>query len=301
MSGPIQFDLYQLRAFHALVQAGSFTGAARRLHLTQSAISHAVAKLEATSGVLLVDRRAREFRLTEEGRRLFLACEQVFTTLESAAEELGQSSVHGRLRLGATVEFGCSILMRHVRPFLADNPGLEIDFTLDYDLLAPLLRDDLDLVIDCQEHFLPELDKRPLFRETWVVAGSRAFREARGIEAAMDLGPCPILSLDKAGAWWHRFLLALPEHQRPEFSRVIEVNHIRAMITAAAEGLGAVLAPTYSVLGELARGELVPLLPELRPLEGRFYIYQKKTRASLMRHQRLTEYLMGISPAEFGG
>ena len=68
-----QLDLHQLRAFHALGQAGSFTGAAQRLHLTQSAISHAIAKLEASAGAELVDRRAREFRLSEAGGRLWLA------------------------------------------------------------------------------------------------------------------------------------------------------------------------------------------------------------------------------------
>ncbi len=190
--------------------------------------------------------------------------------------------------------------MRHIQPFLAANPGLELDFTLSHDLLAPLLRDDLDLVIDCREHFLPELDKQPLFRETYLVAGSPAFQAERGIQDARDLGPCPILSLDKAGAWWHRFLLALPEADRPEFTRIIEVDHVRAMINAGAAGLGALLAPTYSVLKELERGDLVPLLPGVRPVEDRFCVYQKKLKAGLRRHRLLTAYLRTLSPAEFG-
>ena len=295
-----QLDLYQLRAFHSLGQTGSFTGAARRLHLTQSAISHAIAKLEASAGTGLVDRRAREFRLTEAGARLWAACEQVFATLEKATEDLGESGASGKLRLGSTVEFGSSILMRHIEPFLAANPGVELDFTLAHDLLPPLLRDDLDLVIDCREHFLPELDKQPLFRETYVVAGSRAFQAARGITTAMDLARCPVLSLDKAAAWWHRFLLALPEGGRPDFTRIIEVDHVRAMINAGAAGLGALLAPTYSVLQELERGDLVLLLPSIRPVEDRFCIYQKKRKAGLRKHRLLTEYLCTINPAEFG-
>ncbi len=297
---PNSFDLYQLRAFHALALTGTFTGAARRLHLTQSAISHAVAKLEASVGLSLVDRRGRSLQLTAEGNRLLQACEQVFATLEAAAEDLLRPSAAGRLRLGATVEFGSSILMRHMGPFLAENSLLEVDFTLTYELLPLLLRDELDLVIDCQEHFLPELDKLPLFRETYVVAGSKAFRAGRGITCARDLAACPILSLDKAGAWWHRFLRAQPGADRPEFTRIIEVNHIRAMINAAIAGMGALLVPTYSVLQELERGELVPLLPAIRPVEDRFYIYQKKSKAGLLRQRSLTQFLQGISPLEFG-
>jgi len=295
-----QLDLYQLRAFHTLGTTGGFTRAAQRLNLTQSAISHAIAKLEASAGVGLVDRRARELRLTEEGRRLFQACEQVFATLEAAAEDLGRSPAIGRLRLGATVEFGSSILMRHIRPFLAAHPGLEIDFTLAHDLLTPLLRDDLDLAIDCREHRQPELEAIPLFRETYVVAVATGWKEGRGITDPKALGALPILSLDKAGAWWHRFLHALAEPERPDFHRVIEVNHVRAMINAAVEGLGVLLAPTYSVLEELERGDLTAILPAVQPREDRFFIYQKQRKAGLARHRLLTDYLQGLSPAEFG-
>jgi DNA-binding transcriptional LysR family regulator len=300
MNMAIQLDLYQLRTFHALGQTGSFTGAARRLHLTQSAVSHAIAKLEASAGTGLVDRRARAFRLTEAGARLWQSCDQVFATLEAAAEDLGEPAATGRLRLGATVEFGSSILMRHIQPFLAAHPGVEIDFTLSMDLLGPLLRDDLDLAIDCREHFLPELEKIPLFRETYVVAGSRAFQAEWRVGGPLDLGPCPILSLDKAGAWWHRFLQALPDGERPEFTRIIAVDHVRAMINAGVSGLGALLAPTYSVLQELERGDLVPLLPGIRPVEDRFCIYQKKRKAGLHKQRMLTDYLRALSPAEFG-
>jgi DNA-binding transcriptional LysR family regulator len=295
-----QLDLHQLRAFHALGQTGSFTGAAQRLNLTQSAVSHAITKLEASAGAGLVDRQARTFQLTDQGGRLWAACEQVFATLEAATEDLGQPAATGRLRLGATVEFGSSILMRHMAPFMADHPGIELDFTLTYQLLPLLLRDEVDLIIDCGEHFLPELAKLPLFRETYVVAGSRAFQAAHGILGPRDLASCPILSLDKAGAWWHRFLRALPEAQRPEFSRIVEVDHVRAMINAGSAGLGALLAPTYSVLQELERGDLVSLLPGIRPVEDRFCIYQKKRKAALLKQRMLTEYLQTISPAEFG-
>lgn len=295
-----QLDLYQLRAFHAVGLAGSFTGASRRLNLTQSAVSHAVAKLEATAGVALVARRGRELALTEAGRRLWEACEQIQAALEAAVEDLGEAQPRGRLRLGATVEFGSGVLMRHIAPFLAAHPDLEMDFTLTYDLLPPLLRDEVDLVIDCREHLRPDLERLPLFRETYVVAGSPAFRDARGIAAARDLGRCPVLSLDKEGAWWHRLLLAMPEPERPAFSRVIGMNHLRAMINAAAAGAGALLAPTYSVLPELERGELVPLLPDIRPVEDWFCIYQKRAKAGLRRHRALIEYLRGINPAEFG-
>jgi len=297
-----RLDLAQLRTFHTLAQVGSFTACARRLNRTQSAISHAMTKLEGLVGTPLLDRSGRELGLTEEGRRLHLACEQAFATLDAAADDLRRHQTHakGRLRLGATVEFGSSILMRHMQPFLATNPELEIDFTLSQDLLAPLLRDDLDLIIDCREHPLPTLKKTLLFRETYVVACTPAFRRAHRLRAPADLSRGPALSLDKAGAWWNRFLLAVPDHEQPQLDQIIAVNHIRAMIHAAIEGMGALLVPRYSVLEELRSGDLVALFPAIHLAEDRFSIYQKKFKAGHEKQRLLTGYLQGLSPAEFG-
>lgn len=295
-------DLPQLRTFFTLAQTGSFTACARRLHRTQSAVSHAMAKLESLAGVPLLDRRSRTLGLTEEGRRLYQACEEVFATLDAAAEDLRRHHhpSRGRLRVGATVEFGSSILMKHMQPFLAAHPELEVDFTLSHDLLSPLLRDDLDLIIDCQEHPLPTLKKAPLFRETYVVACAPAFRKTHRLRIPADLARCPVLSLDKGGAWWNRFLMAVPEGQQPQLDRFIAVNHIRAMIHAAVEGMGALLVPHYSVLEELERGALVALFPAVRPTEDRFSIYQKKVKATQERQRLLTRYLQSLSPEEFG-
>lgn len=295
-------DLPQLRTFYTLAQVGSFTACARRLGRTQSAVSHAMAKLEDLAGVPLLDRRSRGLRLTEEGRRLYQACEQAFATLDAAAEDLKrhQTQARGRLRVGATVEFGSSILTRHMQPFLAANPDLEIDFTLSHDLVGPLLRDDLDLIIDCVDHPLPALKKSPLFRETYVVACAPAFRKAHRLRAPADLARCPVLSLDKGGAWWNRFLVAVPDRDQPHLDRFIAVNHVRAMIHAAVEGMGALLAPRYAVLEELERGDLVALFPSIRPAEDRFSIYQKKVRAGQEKQRLLTRYLQSLSPGEFG-
>ncbi|MGI4721423.1 MAG: LysR family transcriptional regulator [Janthinobacterium lividum] len=61
------FDLRLLRAFVAIVDAGSFTAAAERLHMTQSTISQQIARLEETVGQVLVDRSARPVHATASG------------------------------------------------------------------------------------------------------------------------------------------------------------------------------------------------------------------------------------------
>ncbi len=295
-------DLQQLRAFYLVVQAGSFSAAARRLNRTQSAVSHAVRKLEESAGVRLLDRRGREVRPTEEGRRLNQACESIFATLDAVQDDLqrDRGRAAGRIRLGATVEFGCSVLMRHIQPFLEAHPGIEMDFHLSPDLLTPVLREDIDLAIDCQEHPLPELERTPLFREAYMVACAPAYRAAHAILQPADLARCTMLSIDKACNWWDRFLAAFPKNRQPAFGRVTEINHIRGMITAAVNGLGVLIAPSYSLQGELQRGALEPLFPTIRPLEDHFALYQKTTKVRLAKHRLLKDYLVALNPAEFG-
>ncbi|HWQ09546.1 MAG TPA: LysR family transcriptional regulator [Holophaga sp.] len=297
-----QLDLYQLRALHAFARVGSFAGAAQRLNLTQSAISHAIRKLEASAGVPLVTRHGSRVQLTEDGVHLCEACESVFSILDSVGEDLrsGRSRVSGRLRLGVPVEFGCSFLMKHIRPFLEQHPEIVIDFTLDDDLLDPLLRDDLDMAIDCHEHAYRELKQTPLFREVYVVVCSPEYRDRFRPASPAGLDACTILSCDKVGAWWHRFLSALPEEQRPRLDQLVAMNHIRAMVNAAVHGLGVALVPQYCVLEELETGRLVSLFPAIRPLEDRFCLYQKRAHADRGKQRLLTAFLQALKPEEFG-
>jgi DNA-binding transcriptional LysR family regulator len=298
----LDLDLAHLRTFHTVVKSGGFSAAAERLHRTQSAVSHAVNKLERSAKVRLLDRRGRQVVPTPEGKLLNEACERVFATLAEAEEALQRERkrAEGRIRLGATVEFGTSVLMRHIRPFLEANPGIEMDFVLSHDLLTPLLRDDIDLAIDCVMHASPDLDRTPLFREAFMVACAPDYLAAHRIEEPADLSRCAVLSIDKGCAWWERFLGAFPKSRRPVFGRVVAINHLRGLITAATSGLGVLLAPSYSLKGELDRGALVPLFPTIRPLEDRFALYQRSGKARLERHRLLTKYLQEMTPAEFG-
>jgi len=295
-------DLAQLRTFLALAQTGSFSDAARRLCRTQSAVSHAIRKLEETSGVDLVARTGRRFALTDEGRRLQQACEDAFAAFDEAFEDLngGRKRLQGRVRLGSTVEFGCSILMKHIQPFMRAHPEIEIDFQMSHDLLTPLLKDDLDIAIDCGEHHLPELRKTPLFRETYAVVCSSEFQKEFKIRVPVHLGRCNVLSLDKEGSWWDRFIRSLRPEERPDLRHIVAVNHIRAMITAATSGLGVAMVPRYSVLAEIADGTLVRLFPKVEIAQDCFYVYQKERRAGLRKHRLLADYLQSIRPSEFG-
>src|SRR5687767_3095001 len=97
-------DAHQLRVFAAVAENLSFTRAAELLFLTQSAVSHQIAKLEQHLGVSLFERRGRGVSLTDAGKTLLTHARRVFTALaeaEAAVKEISNPNA-GRLRIGAS-------------------------------------------------------------------------------------------------------------------------------------------------------------------------------------------------------
>ncbi len=292
----MQLDLNKLHVFLEAARTGNYTAAAQHLHVTQSAVSHAIRKLETSVDLPLVEWRARRLCLTDQGEYLYRVCERVFRDLEDAEQRLAERSqqVAYTVVLGATVEFGTTVLVRRIRPLLERHPGLHVDFRFHHDLVQPLLRDELDLAVDCTPHLHPSVQETPLLRETYVVVASPAFLAHNPVHAPRDLERYPVLSMDKRGDWWAHLLEALPPRERPALGRVIQINHVRGIINAALDGMGVGLVPMYTVLRALADGTLVALFPDLELLEDRFCIYQKRSRADREKNQRVTRFLLGL-------
>ena len=297
----IHLELNKLQVLREAVRSGNYTSAASRLHLTASAVSHAIRKLEAGLGRGLVEWRGRRLVLTDDGDYLYRVCERVFGELDEAGERLsGRKAGTMAVVLGATVEFGSNVLIRKLRPLLEAHPELRIDFHFSHELTGPLLRDEIDLAVDCRPHPSPAVEEISLFREKYSVVAAPELLRRHRVRTPLDLETLPVLSLDKEGRWWRNMLEAIEPGMRPVFSRIVAVNHIRGMINAAAEGLGAALLPRFTILDELAAGRLRVVFRELKLLEDRFCIYQKRARAGREKNLLVTRFLKRMKVDEFG-
>ena len=294
-----RIDLTQLRAFHKLVQAGSFTLAGLKLNLSQSAISHAISKLEDSIGCQLLDRRTRTLRLTEEGQLLFSTCNNVFDSIDRVSEDLIKYRQRKRIRLGANIEFGNTILMNYIKPFMLKYPQISLDFHFALDPLTPLLKGGLDLVLDCHNRSLPELDRSVLWKEKFVACAAKSYMAGHPLDKPDDLATCALISLDKEGTWWDAFFEALPEGQRPMIHTIIPINQVRGMITLAVNGYGVIWVPRYAVLPELESERLIQILPQVDPPDECMYLYQPKAKSGQADTQVLIEYLKSFTPDEF--
>ncbi len=301
-TGSVRLDLGKLEVFLEAARCGNYTAAARRLHVTQSAVSHAIRKLEEGIGRSLVEWQRRRFTLTDDGAYVRQVCEQVFHDLGQAEHVLSARTPGRRqvVTVGATVEFGTTVLVRKLKPLVDATPWLHIDFRLRDDLAQLLLRDEIDLAVDCAAHAHPSVQATRLFREKYLIVASPAFLASYPVRRPMDLERVPVLSLDKEGAWWANALRSIPGRRRPVLGHVIEVTQVRGMVHAALEGYGVALLPKYTVLGKIARHDLVALFPRLRLLEDWFCVYQKRISAGREKNRLLTEFLVRLDVAEFG-
>jgi DNA-binding transcriptional LysR family regulator len=285
-------ELNTLRTFFTLGQTCSFSKCAEKLFVTQSAVSHAIKRLEKSIEQPLVDRSRKGFALTPAGTILHHSCRAIFFELERAKEELHRVGNQAEMiRLGAPVEFGLSIVVKQMKAFFDQHPNIQVDFYLGNDLLAPLLDEKLDLIIDCRPHSRPELATIHLFREAYALIATADYIDKYRIAAVTDLGRCNILSLDKQLIWWRNFRDILPPHRQGILKKVTAINHIRGIINLAQESVGVGFVPRYTVLKEIGEGSLVELFPDLAVLKDQINIYVKRERAGLESYKALIDHI----------
>jgi DNA-binding transcriptional LysR family regulator len=124
--------LDQLRIFVAVAERQHVTQAARALHLAQSAVSHAIAALEARHGTALFDRVGRRIELTEAGRALLVDARAILARVERAEATLAEFADlgRGRLVLQASQTIAAYWLPRHLIAFRRAYPAVEIQLAI---------------------------------------------------------------------------------------------------------------------------------------------------------------------------
>ncbi|MFE3764363.1 LysR family transcriptional regulator [Streptomyces sp. NPDC059104] len=144
-------EIHQLRYFAAVMDEGTFTAAAHRLHVSQSGISTQVAKLESELGQQLLDRSGRRIRLTPAGEAVLPLARNALAILEAIQHTAAEfaDAVRGRARLGMIM--GCSIpaFLDTVADLGRTHPGIELSLHEGHsdDLQTQVLSGSLDLAL----------------------------------------------------------------------------------------------------------------------------------------------------------
>lgn len=187
------FDTLLLKTFVTVVDEDGFSRAAQKLHLTQAAVSGHVRRLEEQIGKPLLTRTTRSQQLTADGERLVAYARTILALNRDAWTDLTRTPFHGRLRIGLSEDFVESRLLRTVRDFAAQYPGMEIEVQVNIpgSLLALMKQGQLDVVIgslcETSEAGLL-LWQEPL---VWAWSAQPVTRLPTPLPLALFPAPCP--------------------------------------------------------------------------------------------------------------
>jgi len=262
-------SLQPLLAFAETAKRGNFAAASRDLGCTPSTLAKAVARLEKQLGVRLFHRTTRQVTLTDDGQRLFSRSQRVLAELEQLQEEASGARAEpaGTLRIDMPVNFGRSVMLPLLAQLVQRYPRLSIDARLS-DVYVDLVKEGVDVAIRTGVLRDSTLVARPLGSQTLLLCAAPSYLAQAGTPATVGelmrhtavLFRVPSTGRDRP---WQfkvagRNVTLLPPSR-------IRVDDGDAMVGAAVLGLGASQQPHYMVTAQLARGELVELLPETRP------------------------------------
>lgn len=168
-------DLRQVEHFVAVAAEMSFTRAAERAHVVQSALSTSIAKLERELGVALFDRSRQQISLTAAGERFRTHAYEVLRVSRAAAESVGEfrESLMGTVEFGSLISFGPMDVGRALGDFHRAHPFVRLRLRLSQAgasaYLAALVEGSLDLaLVSVPDRFPRQLEMRLLFEEPMV-------------------------------------------------------------------------------------------------------------------------------------
>jgi len=250
-----------LQTIAAVAETGSLTAAAKRLHLTLSAVSHQLRELESLFGAPLFDRKARPIKPTPAGERLFECARQALPLLAKAeADVLALVGQRPSERLFLALE--CHSCIEWLLPALdelrSSRPELDVDLRLGprFDPIPALLSREVDAVLSTDRSQHVDVHHAPLFRyEIVLLLSDQHPLAVRDFVEPADLAgqsfvtyPVELTRLD----FYTRFLR--PAGVEPDVARTAELTSVLVQLVRSRRGVAAL--PRWAVADELARGGL---------------------------------------------
>lgn len=258
-----------IEAFVCTADAGSFTAAAARLNLTNSAVSKSVARLEARLASRLFDRTTRRLALTDAGAAFYETCVRVLGELAEAEAVLAaqRSEIVGRLKLDVPVAFGRMQVMPVLLAFAERHPGIRplVTFT---DRVVDVVEESIDVAIriGASEAWADNLGHRYLGRERVILCAAPAYLARRGTPTSAEaLAALDCILYGRADGSTIDWRFADGDgliSERAMDARIV-LGSAEAQVGAVKAGFGIAQLATWLIKDELARGELVEILPDL--------------------------------------
>lgn len=270
----------QMILFTKVVEAGSFSAAARAVGHSPSAVSRQIGHLEDRLGVRLLHRSKQGLSLTEEGHAFHERCVEVAARISEAETFAASMGDHpqGLLRVVSTVAFAKSQLVPLLPRFLDEHPEVRLSLDLT-DRPVNFAGDNIDVAIRFTEQIDDDsLIARRLAHNRRIIVAAPAYVERFGVpETPAELARHNCLRLSTVDRWNDWRLYDAGGGGPVSLGGNFEANSADGVYHATRAGLGIARLSTYLVSDDLREGRLVRLLPDYSD-EGAdiFAVYSEK-------------------------
>jgi LysR family nitrogen assimilation transcriptional regulator len=184
--------------FVRIVEAGSFSQAARTIHVAQPALSQQIAELEASLGVPLLQRSARGVKPTAAGQKLYDEASSILRRYENLPGLVRSSSgtIEGQVSLGMPASLSTTLVGSFIEACKAAHPKVTLKF-IDGD--SEFLREEveksrLDLALAYEDEFFPVVLRQPLFRQNhYLISGKRSAHPKTRTISLKDVATIPLV------------------------------------------------------------------------------------------------------------
>jgi len=263
-------DKYQeMRAFVAVVDAGSFVAAADTLRLSKPSVSRHISDLESRLGVRLLQRTTRRLSLTEEGEIFHARCQELLAGIDDAEAEITSRSgeASGLIRVNAPVTFGNLHLAPLWGEFRSRHPKVVLDITLG-ERIVDLVEEGYDLAVRIAQLPTSSLISRKLSSTRMVLCASPAYlRRAGRPKHPSDLAGHAILAYSHLSSGNDWTFDSPQGHVTVHTTPWLRCNSGDTCRVGALHHQGIILQPSFLVGDDLRSGALVEVMPRYRAIE----------------------------------
>ncbi len=289
-------DLNDMMLFIAVIDAGSFTLAAERLNMAKANLSRRISRLEQQLGLTLLERTTRSQHITEAGSHYLVHCRRISQEIELAEAFIGQSlkEIKGNLRIGVSVGMGHEIIKPVLAKFMRKNSAINLQLSL-LNSRVDLIEEGYDLVIRIGELADSRLIAKRLGTVGRKIYASPDYIQRHGqINSIEQLSHADFLLMSSIQNF-ERLLLTNKEKQYElKVTPRMLVDDFLILKQMIIEGLGVAIIPDYMCEHEVAKGELVQVLPNWGMPDVDVYALYPKHRLNLPKVKAFADFIQAV-------
>ena len=292
-------EMGQLQTLVAVAELKSFSKAAEKLRVTQSAISQSIKNLEKKTNFKLFKRSGKTVILTPEGKKLYSTVHPFLSRLDDTLEEIqdDKKSMSGLVRIGTLAGVGKSWLAHELLLYASENKDLEISIQLGFqeDLVKDFENYQLDFLILPDTH-LPSIGKKKFIGEEYLVfvfPDNPEFEIRKGMNLETLSSYPTILFQDENDGLYLRWCQELYGKIPQKINKRYVINSHGNMLQAVQRGLGVAVIPQHVLNGSYYKDK-VKCLEEAEVSNGKFYIIYHSERENITRLEKTLKRLTSV-------